>query len=405
MYKYVDPTGVGVPILSWCNEPEMDAWVQAMNVSRMPNIFQHFAWMADGHLGYGMPIGGVAALKGAVCPNMVGVDIGCGMGAIQTDIPVEKMTREIRDKIVNIAHRRIPTGEGHSHKEEQIWIELGDFLLDVNPPWTDDHGSRLDAMNLGTLGGGNHFIEIQVSDAGMIWIMLHSGSRNMGQRVARYYHQLAKDLCKKWHTLLAVDDLAFLPVDTKEGQDYIRDMNFALKYAQESRDRMMKAMTYIVMDVIGSFNVTQTVNIHHNYAAQEYHMGHNVWVHRKGATSAKLGEVGIIPGACGNDSASYIVRGKGNPLSFMSCSHGAGRAMGRNDANNRLKKEDCDQSMNGISFRGWQKPKARGKKKPTAEWDLAEASGAYKSIDSVMAAQSDLVDILVKLRPLASIKG
>lgn len=413
MFEIYDKSVQKVPVKVWLkkrSDLESGAFDQAMDISKLPFVFKHVALMPDTHQGYGMPIGGVAACVDVVVPNMVGVDIGCGMGFIKTDIKANDVSRELLDKIRDDIHRRVPVGEGHAHKEvREKWAGFLDYImkLEQTPVWFEkDFRSAvwdLAQLNLGTLGGGNHFIELQENEEGFLCIMLHSGSRNLGHKIASYYHKVAVELNEKYHSNIPTPDLAFLPVNSVEGAAYLRDMNFALEYAAENRRRMMEAVKYVVMDRLGGFVVQEEVNIHHNYATLEKHFGHNVWVHRKGATSAKYGEIGIIPGSMG--SASYIVRGLGNMFSFMSCSHGAGRKLGRNAASLALTKQECDKAMEGVSFAGWKKPKRRGKKVADVEYDFGEAPGAYKSIDEVMKNQSDLVDVVHKMRPLAVVKG
>ena len=256
--------------------------------------------------------------------------------------------------------------------------------------------------NLGTLGGGNHFIELQVSEpigddpGGKVWLMLHSGSRNLGYQIAKNYDKAAQELNAKWFSRLPSKELAFLPVEEVLGQSYIRDMNFALEYARENRGRMLESFQCAVMEVFPDVEFGRRVNIHHNYAALEKHFGKNVFVHRKGATSAKEGELGIIPGSMG--TKSYIVKGKGNRDSFMSCSHGAGRTMGRMEYNKTHSVEDADKEMEGIVFHGWGTDR---KGNP----DISESPGAYKDIDAVIEAELDLIEPIVKLRPLGVVKG
>jgi tRNA-splicing ligase RtcB len=259
---------------------------------------------------------------------------------------------------------------------------------------------------LGTLGGGNHFIESQKSDEGDVWLMLHSGSRNMGQRIAQYYHNAAKALNAEMDVELPDTELAFLPADSEIGQGYIRDMNHALAYAMENRRLMMEHLKAIMTGYFPSIEYVLEVNIHHNYAALEKHEGKSYWIHRKGATSARLGETGIIPGSMG--TSSYIVEGLGNPASFMSCSHGAGRRLARGQANRELSLEDCEKAMGDVVYDRfhYQQSKFRRKKQNEKKlYDLSEAPLAYKDIDTVIQAESDLVKPLVRLSPLAVVKG
>jgi tRNA-splicing ligase RtcB len=272
----------------------------------------------------------------------------------------------------------------------------------VVPEWFTDKGHKLDTHNLGTLGGGNHFIEIQKADSGVIWIMLHSGSRNMGQRIATCYHNAAKNRNEAEGIELPDTHLAFLSSDDESGRNYIRDMNHALEYALENRRIMMANIKEILSDFFPAIEFQLEVNIHHNYAALEEHNGNHYWIHRKGATSARKGETGIIPGSMG--TLSYIVEGLGNPESFMSCSHGAGRRMGRAEANRTLTLAECDTAMQGIVYDrfGYSRTKGPDGKKLH---DLSEAPLAYKDINAVIDAESDLIKPIVQLSPLAVLKG
>ena len=374
--------------------------VQAENLAKHPVLAHHVALMPDCHQGYGMPIGGVIATRDAVIPAAVGVDIGCGMIAVETDVPAERLAEmSFRRAIQEKLKERIPVGEGTSHKEQQEWDGFESYL-DHNGQIAD-FANALDRKNLGTLGGGNHFLEIQKSDSGFVWLMIHSGSRNLGKRIEEFYHRKASTLNERYHVELPDPDLAFLPIKEQEGHDYYRDMLFALRYAFENRQRMMKVLKETFVEFVPETKFLREVNIHHNYAAFEEHFGETLCIHRKGATSAKLDEIGIIPGSMG--TASYIVRGLGNPESFMSCSHGAGRRMSRIAACRDLTVEECDAAMSGIVCERWQPYRKFGKNK--GYLDLSEAPQAYKAIDEVITAESDLVEPLVRLTPLAVLKG
>ncbi|MBQ9337410.1 MAG: RtcB family protein [Lentisphaeria bacterium] len=392
--------GQKIPVKSWCAEVEPGALAQAENLAKHPVIAHHVALMPDCHQGYGMPIGGVIAAKDAVIPSAVGVDIGCGMVAVETDQPAEKLAEmSFRRAIQEKLKERIPVGEGVCHAEKQEWEGFEEYL-DHNGQ-VADFANALDRRNLGTLGGGNHFIEIQQSDTGMVWLMIHSGSRNLGKRIEELYHRKAAKLNELYHVTLPDSDLAFLPIQEQEGHDYFRDMLFALRYAYENRQRMMRVFKETLSDFLPETNFVREVNIHHNYAAQEEHFGEKFFIHRKGATSAKLDEIGIIPGSMG--TASYIVRGLGNPESFTSCSHGAGRRMSRVAACRDLTQEACDAAMEGIVCERWKPWRKYGKGK--GQLDLSEAPQAYKSIDEVIASELDLIEPLVRLTPLAVLKG
>ena len=403
--------GYSVPVKSWCENCEEGAVKQAANLAKHPVVFHHVALMPDAHQGYGMPIGGVIATDNAVIPAAVGVDIGCGMIATETDIPAERFAEmSFRRAFQEKLKERIPVGEGVSHRETQNWEGFEEYTAN-NGMRSNLWPSKLDRMNLGTLGGGNHFIELQKSTAldwkgdpeggSKVWLMIHSGSRNLGKRIEEHYHKIANRLCTRFRVPLADPDLAFLPIEEADGHYYFTDMLFALRYAKENRRRMMEAMKETVAEFVPEANFLRTIDIHHNYAACEEHFGKKVFVHRKGATSAKLDEIGIIPGSMG--TASYIVRGLGNPDSFMSCSHGAGRRMSRIAASTTLTVEECDRAMDGIVCERWHKYKGYGKAK--GKLDLSEAPQAYKDIEDVIASERDLIEPLVRLVPLASLKG
>lgn len=390
-----------VPIKSWCLNIENLAMAQASNLARHPVTYHHVALMPDCHPGYGMPIGGVIACENAVIPNAVGVDIGCGMGAVKTSIPVLEANKEKLRAVVTRIKALVPCGEGHAHASPQNWDGFSeDIEAYADRGWYSNHVEELARKNLGTLGGGNHFIEIQAGDDEHVWLMLHSGSRHLGNVIARFYHDLALRLNEQWHAAISDKELAFLPADSAEGRAYIKDMNFALGYARENRRRIMERFMEAFSSEFQNAVFEDAVNIHHNYAALENHFDQNVWVHRKGATSAKQNETGIIPGSMG--TSSYIVKGLGNKESFMSCSHGAGRAMGRLQASRTLTPEECDAAMDGIVFDRWQKVK-KGKEKGL--FDLGEAPQAYKDIDAVIVSELDLIRPVVKLRPLGVVKG
>ncbi len=381
-------------IKSWCNEPEEGAIEQARHLARLPFAFRQINLMPDTHQGYGMPIGGVLATEGVVIPNAVGVDIGCGMCAVKTNI--NEIDRETLKKIMGQVRKTVPVGFAHHNENQERYFDANALLLKHNviavmPSSIVRLEWRSVLKQVGTLGGGNHFIEIQKGDDGHIWIMVHSGSRNLGKQVADHYNRLAVELNEKYHSAVPKAwQLAFLPLDTEDGERYVAEMNFCIDFAFENRQLMMKRIqeAFPLNTVFDPM-----INIAHNYARMEHHFGKNVMVHRKGATSARQGEIGIIPGSQG--SSSYIVRGKGNPESFESCSHGAGRRMGRKAAIQTLSLEEEIRKMDekGI-VHGMRNAK-----------DLDEASGAYKDIDVVMAEQADLVEPVVRLEPLAVIKG
>ena len=369
-----------IPIKMWLDDIEDGALAQAKDIANLPFAFKHIAIMPDSHQGYGMPIGGVLATQGVVVPNAVGVDIGCGMRAVQTDLTEIEDLKEVMGKIRD----RIPLGFDH-HKENQDW-HMWDHAPDEKIVQEQLQSAK---KQLGTLGGGNHFIEIQKGSDGHIWFMLHSGSRNFGYKIANHYHKVAQQLCERWHSDIPNKDLAFLPIETKEAKDYLAAMDYALEFAKGNRRLMMDRFC----EAVGYGIKNQEIDIHHNYARWEHHFKKNVLVHRKGATLAREDTIGIIPGSQG--TKSYIVKGKGNPQSFCSCSHGAGRKMGRKEATRRL---DLQSEIQALDEQGI----IHGIRNVQ---DLDEAAGAYKDISTVMENQQDLVEIMVELQPLAVIKG
>ncbi|MGV8094658.1 MAG: RtcB family protein [Mangrovibacterium sp.] len=389
--KQVISEGCRVPIKLWVTDLEENALAQARNLANLPFVFKHVALMPDCHSGYGMPIGGVIATKGVIIPNAVGVDIGCGMCALKTSLT--ELDTTMMKKIMSGIRELIPLGFDH-HKEAQ------DERLMPSLEKVPDHGivrrQYVAAQKqIGTLGGGNHFIEIQKGSDDHIWVMIHSGSRNIGLKVAEHYNKLAVKLNERWYSSVnKKQDLAFLPIETQEAKEYFAEMQYCVDFALANRLLMMDRIKSVFSAIVGeSFSERGFINIAHNYARWESHFGTNVIVHRKGATSAREGEIGIIPGSQG--TKSYIVRGKGNTESFQSCSHGAGRILGRKQAQRELNLEEEIEKLNyaGIvhSIRHIS--------------DLDEAPGAYKDISIVMENQIDLVDIAVELSPLAVIKG
>ncbi|MDY6915652.1 MAG: RtcB family protein [Candidatus Cloacimonadota bacterium] len=379
-------TSEAKPIKLWTDEIESGALQQAKNLANLPFTYKWVAIMPDVHQGYGMPIGGVLATKEIIIPNAVGVDIGCGMCAVPTSL--KSLSKKQLPQILQIISNQVPLGFKH-HSQPQVWEGF------YNAPKIPIIQQELDKARyqLGSLGGGNHFMEIQKGSDGKIWLMLHSGSRNFGLKIARRFHQKAKKFCNQKKYKLPTFDLAYLPLESRSAQDYLQAMNFALEFAKASRFAMLEKMKNSVREFIYNVQFGNVIDIPHNYAAWEEHYGQKVMVHRKGATSAQKGQLGIIPGSQG--AKSYIVRGKGNPESFMSCSHGAGRTMSRRQARKQLnlaaEKEKLEKQHIIHSIK--------------SNKDLDEATSAYKDISQVMQNQQDLVEIVVELTPLAVIKG
>ena len=381
------------PVKIWTDYVEDSAMEQIENLARLPFLYHHLAVMPDVHTGMGMPIGGVLACVDAVIPNAVGVDIGCGMCAVKTSIKTADIDYlEFRKRVLSKVREIIPLGMSH-HKQPQD-ESLMPTGYDVDLMWVVKEQYQSALRQVGTLGGGNHFIEFQRDEEDNLWIMIHSGSRNLGKMVGDYYNKKAMVLNKKWHS--EVDPsmrLAFLPFHSPEFGEYWREMQYCIDFALCNRRLMMSRIQDVLASVFPEIEFEPMINIAHNYAAWETHFGKNVVVHRKGATFAGKGTIGIIPGSQG--TASYIVERLGNPESFNSCSHGAGRVLSRTAAINQLDMETEVQRLNerGIIHA------IRNKS------DLQEAPSAYKDIDEVINNQLDLIAVKTRLLPIAVIKG
>ena len=403
--------GMKKPIRAWLENQEQieeSCLEQAYHLADLPFLHKWVCLMPDTHTGKGMPIGGVIATKDVIIPNAVGVDIGCGMNFVSTDIPVSELRSvttgngTLVQAMISDIMRNVPAGY-HSHKTRQSSEVLDraqeqDELYRTNEelyPLIEDA-----YYQVGTLGGGNHFIELQEDQKGFLGIMIHSGSRHFGKRICDEYHQKARALNQMWYSQVKDEyRLAFLPVDSREGQEYITWMKLAMEYAFENRERMMERVKEVMQDKIGKFmnrtvEFSREINCHHNYAAWERHYDADVWVHRKGATRVREGELAVIPGAMG--SYSYVVRGKGNPESFCSSSHGAGRAYSRKGAMEAFSCEQviCDLKEQGVVL-------GKNKKSDVAE----ECRFAYKDIRTVMQNQQDLVEVVTELKTVGVVKG
>jgi tRNA-splicing ligase RtcB (3'-phosphate/5'-hydroxy nucleic acid ligase) len=377
-----------IPIKLWLDDIEEGAMQQARDIANLPFAARHVAIMPDAHQGFGMPIGGVLATRGVVVPNAVGVDIGCGMCSIKTSISTPPSSA--LGKIAEDIKRSIPVGFKHHRKPRPAGL----LPPLENPLPVTEREYEKAAFQVGTLGGGNHFIELQKDPEGYLRVMVHSGSRNLGKQVADHYYREAvrineKELRKKE----IPGQLAGLLLDSDQGRLYIREMHYCVDFALANRKHMMDVVCEIIDSHFPGVTFSGFINIAHNYASREKHFGEQLMIHRKGATSAKKGEWGIIPGSQG--SSSYIVKGKGNPESFSSCSHGAGRKMGRKQAQRTL---DLIEEKGRLDKQGIIHSVISKK-------DLDEASGAYKDISMVMKLQEDLVEIVTELQPLAVIKG
>lgn len=393
MRKIIETEGLNIKL--WTDDIEKGAYRQILNLSRHPFARKHIAIMPDCHEGFGMPIGGVLATSGVIIPNAVGVDIGCGMSAVKTSL--DGINKNEIKKILSELRNRIPLGFRHHNKSQGDHRMPDPALIGFDPlelpVVSREYESAL--RQVGTLGGGNHFIEIQKGDDGAVWLMIHSGSRNIGKQVADHYNREAiKQNRESGEDFGPKTELAWLYLDSETGNDYIREMQYCIAFAMCNRYLMMERIIEIFDTYYGpQFSCDEPINIAHNYASLEDHFGEELVVHRKGATKASQGLKGIIPGSQG--TRSYIVEGKGNADSFESCSHGAGRVMGRNQA---IRSLDLDEEVRKLESSGIIHS-IRNRN------DLDEAPSAYKNIDLIMSQQEDLVDILVALSPLAVVKG
>lgn len=395
-----------VPVKMWTQgvavEPE--ARKQLRGLASMPFIHRWIAAMPDVHLGKGATVGSVVPTKGAIIPAAVGVDIGCGMMAAQTSLVASDLPdslREVRSAIeAGVPHGRT-TGrrgdkgswlpEGVPDRNGRVWSELLERRFTVISEKHPGVARSNHVVHLGTLGTGNHFIEVCLDEADRVWIMLHSGSRGVGNRIGSYFIQLAQKDMGLHLKLLPDRDLAYLQEGTEHFDDYVEAVGWAQDFARCNRELMMAQTVRAMQQVLGPFDASiQAVNCHHNYVAREHHYGADVLVTRKGAVRAGLGELGIIPGSMG--TRSYIVRGKGNPESFCSCSHGAGRAMSRTAARKRFTLADHIRATEGVECR-------------KDESVIDETPAAYKPIDAVMHAQRELVDVVHTLRQVVCVKG
>lgn len=397
----------GVPIKAWVDgvPVEDDAKLQLQNIAKLPVVFPHVAVMPDVHLGKGATVGSVVPTRGAIIPAAVGVDIGCGMMAVKTNLTANDLPdnlSHVRSAIeAAIPHGRTNNGgfgdKGSWNNDpppivEELWkamnpqyrgiVERHPYMLAYN---TFNH--------LGTLGTGNHFVEVCLDTEGHVWVMLHSGSRGVGNKIGDYFIKLAKEDMMKAHGNLPEDqDLAYLTEGTQHFDDYVEAVSWAQKYALHNREVMMgRALTAMITSLKRPVYALETaVNCHHNYVELEEHFGEFLYVTRKGAVNAEKGRLGIIPGSMG--AKSFIVRGKGNPDSLCSCSHGAGRKMSRTRAKKEFSLEDHIKATEGVECR-------------KDDGVIDETPGAYKDIEAVMAAQSDLVEIVATLKQVLVVKG
>jgi tRNA-splicing ligase RtcB len=404
-YELHQPEG-GVPIKTWTRgvPVESEALAQLSNIARLPIVHRWVAAMPDVHLGIGATVGSVIPTIAAVIPAAVGVDIGCGMMAVQTTLTANDLPDDLAP-LRNTIERAVPHGRGkHGGRGDKgswygipngvgaVWAELEPgFKAIVDKHRAIDKSNHV--VHLGTLGTGNHFIEVCLDEQDRVWFMLHSGSRGVGNRIGSYFIELAKKDMERHMYQLPDANLAYFKEGSEHFTDYVEAVGWAQRFASHNRELMMEAVLGTVRRLKGipPFQTAkQAVNCHHNYVAEEEHYGKRVFVTRKGAVRAGVGDLGIIPGSMG--AKSYIVRGKGHPESFCSCSHGAGRVMSRTQAKKQFTLADHEQATAGVECR---------KDKDVID----ETPAAYKDIDRVMAAQSDLVDIVHTLKQVVCVKG
>lgn len=395
----------GVPVKMWTQgvpvEPE--ARQQLANAARLPIVFRHIAAMPDVHLGIGATVGSVIPTLKAIIPAAVGVDIGCGMMAAKTTLRAEDLPDNL-GPLRSAIEQAVPHGSAPKHRGrdpgswehppvsvDQVWATLVDefeALCELHPRLKNTNNRK----HLGTLGSGNHFIEVCLDEAGFVWFMLHSGSRGVGNAIGTHFIELARKDAERQQRNLPDKDLAYFEEGAQYFGDYVRGVSWAQKFAMKNREVMMANLISTVRKVIGKpfESHVEVVNCHHNYVQQERHFGEDVFVTRKGAVSARRGEMGIIPGSMG--ARSYIVRGLGNPESFESCSHGAGRVMSRTKAKKLFTVADHVKATAGVECR--------------KDADVIdEIPMAYKDIDAVMAAQRDLVEVVHTLKQVVCVKG
>jgi tRNA-splicing ligase RtcB len=386
----------GVPI-------EETARKQIENVARLPFIHNHIAIMPDVHWGMGATVGSVIPTIGAIIPAAVGVDIGCGMAAVRTNIRAADLPDSL-GALRSAIEAAVPHGRSDNGGRNDVGAWQREPPVAVTAAWEPlkegydkilgEHPKVCHPRmvgHLGTLGTGNHFIELCLDEEDRVWVMLHSGSRGVGNKLGTYFIELAKKEMRRWFVNLPDQDLAYLPEGTEHFTAYVRAVGWAQRYARSNREVMLQAVLDILRASFPSLTTEEmAVNCHHNYVVKERHFGKDVWLTRKGAVRAGTGELGIIPGSMG--AKSFIVRGKGNPESFETCSHGAGRAMSRNEAKRRFTVEDHARATAHVECR--------------KDADVIdETPGAYKDIDAVMAAQADLVEIVHTLRQVVCVKG
>ena len=382
-------TRVAPKLLSWASDIEPGTIEQAARTSRLPFVEGHVALMPDAHVGIGSTVGSVIPTRGAVIPSCVGVDIGCGMIATQTSLTAADLPDSL-DALMPLVQRRVPSGVGKAHDEPVA----GEAYAALGRPRTEltQKLAHKAVTQFGTLGSGNHFAEVCLDERDRVWTVLHSGSRGIGNQLAQRAIETAKGLMKQRFIELEDPDLAYLVQGEESFDTYIGDMLWAQAYAMGSRQAMADALNTSLYEVVGSGASIRTVNCHHNFTQLERHRGKDLWITRKGAIKADVGDEGVIPGSMG--TRSYVVSGTGSPASYTSCSHGAGRRMSRTQARKELTADSLRTAMTGRSWND-----------RNAEQLVDEHPSAYKDIDQVMADQADLVTVQHTLHQVFNYKG
>ncbi|HLU74895.1 MAG TPA: RtcB family protein [Nonomuraea sp.] len=376
-------------LLSWASEIDDQTIAQAARAARLPFVSGHVALMPDAHVGIGATVGSVIPTEGAIIPAAVGVDIGCGMVATETTLTADDLPATL-DALMPLVERRIPAGVGKGHEDPSVDRALA-ALGRPHTSLTSKQEEKV-ARQFGTLGSGNHFVEVCLDERDRVWTVLHSGSRGIGNQLATMHITGAKKLMKRQAVGLEDPDLAYFVQNTPEFDAYIEDMLWSQHYAMASRARMDKVLVDALFRVVGHGRRVRTINCHHNFTQLETHHGKRLWITRKGAIKADSGDEGVIPGSMG--AQSYIVRGRGNPDSYHSCAHGAGRRMSRTKAKRELSARSLREAMRG---RTWNADRAAAL--------VDEHPDAYKPIDQVMADQKDLVTVQHTLRQVFNYKG
>ena len=387
-----------VPVKIWTDDVDEKSQQQLANIASLPFIHHHVAAMPDVHLGIGATIGSVIATRKAIIPAAVGVDIGCGMLACRLSITANGLEEKSLRKVFDQISRDVPVGR-EQHRDERALVAAAAPFASRLKAMTQKHPQLLQSFGkfskwvnqMGTLGGGNHFIEVCLDESNQVWVMLHSGSRGIGNALASYFIELARRDMERQMIQLPDRDLAYFAEGSAYFGDYVEAVTWAQEYAMHNRREMVDLVLAALQRHLPAFDVTsEVVNCHHNYVAIEHHYGADVWVTRKGAIRAREGDMGIIPGSMG--TRSYIVHGRGNPESFDSCAHGAGRKMSRTAAQKQFSASDLVRQTEGVICR-----KDKGV--------VDEIPGAYKDIDTVMANQADLVEVMHTLKQVLCVKG